>query len=56
MPSAHVTAANDTPDKATIVPPACNAIARLLARAVVRDLANTIPANSPDAPHKENAE
>ncbi|WP_156102849.1 hypothetical protein [Thioclava atlantica] len=56
MPSVHVTAANDTLDEATIVPPACNAIARLLARAVARDLANAIPANSPAAPRKEEAQ
>lgn len=56
MPSAHIAAANDSLGESMIVPPACNAIARLLARAVVRDLANTIPANSPAAPHKENAE
>ncbi len=56
MPSAPITAANDTPDKETIVPPACNAIARLLARAVVRDFANAIPANSPAAPQKEEAQ
>ncbi|MBD3755948.1 MAG: hypothetical protein IE937_09960 [Gammaproteobacteria bacterium] len=56
MPSAPITAANDTPDEATIVPPACNAIARLLARAVVRDLANAIPANRHAAPRKEEAE
>lgn len=56
MPSAHITAANNTLDEATVVPPACNAIARLLARAVVRDLANAIPANSPAAPQKEEAQ
>ncbi|WP_172976165.1 hypothetical protein [Thioclava sp. JE_KL1] len=56
MPFAHITAANDTLDEATIVPPACNAIARLLARAVVRDLANTIPANRRAAPQKEEAQ
>ncbi|WP_168174469.1 hypothetical protein [Thioclava sp. F1Mire-8] len=56
MPSTPITAANNILDEATIVPPACSAIARLLARAVVRDLANAIPANSPAAPKKEEAQ
>jgi hypothetical protein len=56
MTSAPIPAANDRPDEATIVPPACNAIARPPARAVVRDLANTIPANCPTPPQKEKAQ
>jgi hypothetical protein len=56
MPSAHIAAANDSLGESMIVPPACNAIARLLARAVVRDLASAIPANCPAAPQKEEAQ
>lgn len=53
MPSEPMTAANDTSEEAKVVPPACYAIARLLARAVVRDLANAIPENSAATPRKD---
>ncbi|WP_194095383.1 hypothetical protein [Marivivens aquimaris] len=53
MPTMNITAANDASVREVAVPQASHGLARLLAAAVVRELAKMPAANIPNAPKKE---
>lgn len=52
-PTMNMTAANDASVREVAVPQACHGLARLLAAAVVRELAKVPAANIPNDPIKE---